>query len=135
MLFPPSPHYLLFQARVQRASITNSFVPGRVVLRDLLAREGIPGLFKGLTTKICIVGPKLIFSFTVFQQVMALTDRVMRRSSPSTEESPYLYHAPTQSSFRITARYTTPREMAKTQTVVLADEAEEMVDDDSFGNE
>lgn len=40
---------------------------GFKVVRDLMAEEGLYAFFKGLTPKIGLIGPKLIFSFTVAQ--------------------------------------------------------------------
>ena len=37
------------------------------VLTDLVKEEGVHAFFKGLTPKIGLIGPKLVFSFTVAQ--------------------------------------------------------------------
>jgi len=37
--------------------------------------EGMGAFFKGLTPKLLVVGPKLIFSFTVAQQMMGFFER------------------------------------------------------------
>ncbi|KAL3816301.1 hypothetical protein ACHAXA_008109 [Cyclostephanos tholiformis] len=44
---------------------------GGAIFKRLINNEGIGGLFKGLTPKLIVVGPKLIFSFTVAQQVIS----------------------------------------------------------------
>eukprot|EP00594_Rhizosolenia_setigera_P008334 CAMPEP_0178958646 /NCGR_PEP_ID=MMETSP0789-20121207/11760_1 /TAXON_ID=3005 /ORGANISM="Rhizosolenia setigera, Strain CCMP 1694" /LENGTH=318 /DNA_ID=CAMNT_0020641379 /DNA_START=53 /DNA_END=1009 /DNA_ORIENTATION=- len=44
---------------------------GTQILKKLIQNEGISGFFKGLTPKIMVVGPKLIFSFTVAQHTIA----------------------------------------------------------------
>lgn len=60
--------YFHEQARVQRSSI-DAHMTGTQHLRQLLAVEGPCALFKGLSTKMAVVGPKLMLSFTVFNQV------------------------------------------------------------------
>lgn len=45
---------------------------GMKVIGDLLKQEGVRGFFKGLTPKVLVVGPKLIFSFTVAQHSIPL---------------------------------------------------------------
>ena len=40
------------------------------ILKNLLKNEGYTALFKGLVPKITVVGPKLIFSFTVAQKMI-----------------------------------------------------------------
>lgn len=41
------------------------------VITDLLREEGMHAFFKGLTPKIGLIGPKLVFSFTVAQWLIA----------------------------------------------------------------
>ncbi|CAM9676971.1 unnamed protein product [Ectocarpus sp. 4 AP-2014] len=48
---------------------------GMVIVRKLLATEGPGAFFKGLTPKIIVVGPKLIFSFTVAQRLISFLER------------------------------------------------------------
>lgn len=43
---------------------------GMQVVRELLKNEGARGFFKGLTPKVLVVGPKLIFSFTLAQSLI-----------------------------------------------------------------
>mmetsp|Transcript_5691 Transcript_5691/g.10287 ORF Transcript_5691/g.10287 Transcript_5691/m.10287 type:complete len:320 (+) Transcript_5691:14-973(+) len=43
---------------------------GATIFKRLIENEGIGGLFKGLTPKLLVVGPKLIFSFTVAQHLI-----------------------------------------------------------------
>ena len=45
---------------------------GYQILRDLLRKEGPRALFKGLVPKVLVVGPKLVFSFTIAQHTIAL---------------------------------------------------------------
>ncbi|KAH9014337.1 mitochondrial carrier [Lactarius pseudohatsudake] len=49
------------------ASITTS---GVTIIRDLLRDEGATAVFKGLTPKILVVGPKLVFSYTIAQSLI-----------------------------------------------------------------
>eukprot|EP00903_Cladosiphon_okamuranus_P010445 g9881.t1 len=48
---------------------------GVTVVRKLLATEGPGAFFKGLAPKIIVVGPKLIFSFTVAQRLISFLER------------------------------------------------------------
>ena len=50
---------------------------GGAIFKRLIKNEGIGGLFKGLTPKLIVVGPKLIFSFTVAQQVISYFEHVL----------------------------------------------------------
>lgn len=47
---------------------------GRRIVTDLLRHEGPRAFFKGLTPKLLVVGPKLVFSFTVAQKMIAAID-------------------------------------------------------------
>ncbi|TDH71843.1 hypothetical protein CCR75_005245 [Bremia lactucae] len=49
----------------------NSPKSGMTVVRELLRAEGPGALFKGLIPKLSVVGPKLVFSFTVAQHLIA----------------------------------------------------------------
>lgn len=48
---------------------------GVVIIRNLLKHEGVSALFKGLIPKLLIVGPKLIFSYTV---AMSVTNHIQK---------------------------------------------------------
>lgn len=50
----------------------NSGESGFQILRDLLKKEGPGALFKGLVPKVLVVGPKLVFSFTIAQHTIAM---------------------------------------------------------------
>ena len=50
---------------------------GGTIFKRLIKNEGIGGLFKGLTPKLIVVGPKLVFSFTVAQQVISYFEHVL----------------------------------------------------------
>ncbi|KAI0225342.1 high copy suppressor of abf2 [Massospora cicadina] len=43
---------------------------GLSIVRSMVRKEGLRSFFKGLTPKLLVVGPKLIFSFTVAQQLI-----------------------------------------------------------------
>lgn len=50
---------------------------GYQILRDLLRKEGPKALFKGLVPKLLVVGPKLVFSFTIAQHTIAMFEEKM----------------------------------------------------------
>jgi hypothetical protein len=49
------------------------------IFRRLIQNEGVGGLFKGLTPKLLVVGPKLIFSFTVAQHLIGYFEHVLKK--------------------------------------------------------
>lgn len=57
----------------------NSGESGSKILRDLLAKEGPSALFKGLVPKVLVVGPKLVFSFTIAQHTIAMFEEMFAR--------------------------------------------------------
>lgn len=59
----------VIKTRIQNRPF-NSPESGTSILSKLIKNEGIGGLFKGLTPKIMVVGPKLIFSFTIAQHTI-----------------------------------------------------------------
>jgi len=59
------------KTRIQNANFEHK-VSGVTVLRELLKNEGPLALFKGLTPKILVVGPKLVFSYTLAQSLIPL---------------------------------------------------------------
>lgn len=54
----------------------NSGESGFQILRDLLRKEGPGALFKGLVPKVLVVGPKLVFSFTIAQHTIAMFEDI-----------------------------------------------------------
>jgi hypothetical protein len=40
------------------------------IVRNMYKQEGIGGFFKGAIPKVAVVGPKLIFSFTLAQYLI-----------------------------------------------------------------
>ncbi|CAN0095928.1 unnamed protein product [Discosporangium mesarthrocarpum] len=63
----------VIKTRIQSRSF-DSPESGLKILRNLITNEGPGGLFKGLVPKIVVVGPKLIFSFTVAQRLISFLE-------------------------------------------------------------
>ncbi|KAI5986194.1 mitochondrial carrier protein [Pisolithus albus] len=59
------------KTRIQNANFEHK-VPGVTVVKDLLRNEGPLAFFKGLTPKILVVGPKLVFSYTLAQSLIPM---------------------------------------------------------------
>lgn len=59
------------KTRIQNANFEHK-VPGVTVVKDLIRNEGLLAFFKGLTPKILVVGPKLVFSYTLAQSLIPL---------------------------------------------------------------
>ncbi|KAK0531945.1 high copy suppressor of abf2 [Tilletia horrida] len=59
------------KTRIQNANFETN-VGGAAIIRDMIKNEGIGAFFKGLTPKILVVGPKLVFSFTLAQSLIPL---------------------------------------------------------------
>ncbi|VDB83323.1 unnamed protein product [Peniophora sp. CBMAI 1063] len=57
------------KTRIQNANFETK-TSGVTVIKDLLRDEGPVALFKGLTPKILVVGPKLVFSYTIAQSLI-----------------------------------------------------------------
>lgn len=60
----------VIKTRIQNRPF-NSPESGFSITRKLIQNEGFGGFFKGLTPKLVVVGPKLVFSFTVAQHTIA----------------------------------------------------------------
>ena len=58
------------KTRIQNADFGVAAQSGRTVVKELLKNEGPTALWKGLTPKILMVGPKLVFSMTVAQVII-----------------------------------------------------------------
>lgn len=56
----------VIKTRVQNRAFSDPRT-GMALVRDLVREEGVHAFFKGLTPKIGLIGPKLIFSWTVAQ--------------------------------------------------------------------
>ncbi|GAA5856617.1 hypothetical protein JCM3775_003686 [Rhodotorula graminis] len=61
----------VIKTRIQNQNF-ESKVGGMTVVRELIKNEGASAFFKGLTPKVLVVGPKLIFSFTLAQTLIPL---------------------------------------------------------------
>ncbi|GAA5861610.1 hypothetical protein JCM1840_005204 [Sporobolomyces johnsonii] len=61
----------VIKTRIQNQNF-ESKVGGMQVVRDLIKNEGFSAFFKGLTPKVLVVGPKLIFSFTLAQTLIPM---------------------------------------------------------------
>jgi len=59
------------KTRIQNANFERK-VHGITVIKDLIKNEGPTAFFKGLTPKILVVGPKLVFSYTLAQSLIPL---------------------------------------------------------------
>ncbi|RXW19567.1 hypothetical protein EST38_g6297 [Candolleomyces aberdarensis] len=59
------------KTRIQNANFERK-VSGVTVVKELLKNEGATAFFKGLTPKILVVGPKLVFSYTLAQSLIPL---------------------------------------------------------------
>nr|GAT61132.1 mitochondrial carrier protein [Mycena chlorophos] len=59
----------VIKTRIQNANFENN-VSGFTALRELVKNEGPTAFFKGLTPKILVVGPKLVFSYTLAQSLI-----------------------------------------------------------------
>ncbi len=52
------------KTRIQNANFSST-QSGMSIIRDMIKQEGMGSFFKGLTPKILVVGPKLVFSYTM----------------------------------------------------------------------
>lgn len=52
---------------------------GFQILKDLMKKEGPGALFKGLVPKVLVVGPKLVFSFTIAQHMIGLFEETFTK--------------------------------------------------------
>ncbi|EIW72879.1 hypothetical protein TREMEDRAFT_70844 [Tremella mesenterica DSM 1558] len=57
------------KTRIQNANFTSN-VSGMTIIKDMIRQEGFSAFFKGLTPKILVVGPKLVFSYTLAQSLI-----------------------------------------------------------------
>ena len=66
----------VIKTRIQNKSFSSTD-SGLSILNDLVRNEGFSAFFKGLSPKIIVVGPKLVFSFTIAQQMMSYFEKLM----------------------------------------------------------
>lgn len=64
------------KTRIQNANF-DSKVGGTTIIKEMIKNEGVGSFFKGLTPKILVVGPKLVFSFTLAQSLIPLFGKYM----------------------------------------------------------
>lgn len=57
------------KTRIQSGTFGNQ--GGTKIMKNIMQQEGVGGLFKGAAPKVFAVGPKLVFSFTIAQSLMA----------------------------------------------------------------
>ena len=67
----------VIKTRIQNRPF-NSPESGASIFNNLIKNEGVGGLFKGLTPKLLVIGPKLIFSFTIAQHTIAYFEQKWR---------------------------------------------------------
>lgn len=72
----------VIKTRMQKADFGTG-ESGVQILKDLLRREGPGALFKGLVPKVLIVGPKLVFSFTIAQHMISIFEKSFENQRPS----------------------------------------------------
>ncbi|EJK65719.1 hypothetical protein THAOC_13397 [Thalassiosira oceanica] len=51
---------------------------GASIFKRLIQNEGVGALFKGLTPKLLVVGPKLVFSFTIAQHMIGYFEQALK---------------------------------------------------------
>ncbi|TIC05834.1 hypothetical protein E3Q16_01717 [Wallemia mellicola] len=59
------------KTRIQQANFETN-TSGVTVIKDIIKNEGPSAFFKGLTPKILVVGPKLVFSYTLAQTLIPM---------------------------------------------------------------
>jgi hypothetical protein len=64
----------VIKTRIQKADFDKQ-QSGITIMNNLIKEEGPSALFKGLTPKILVVAPKLIFSFTIAQWLIAKIEK------------------------------------------------------------
>ncbi|KAJ1901661.1 high copy suppressor of abf2 [Kickxella alabastrina] len=74
----------VIKTRIQARSFENP-ESGMVILRKMVQQEGFGAFFKGLTPKILVVGPKLVFGFTLAQWFIPAFDRILRGGKAANE--------------------------------------------------
>lgn len=52
---------------------------GASIFNRLIQNEGVGALFKGLTPKLLVVGPKLVFSFTIAQHMIGYFEQALKK--------------------------------------------------------
>lgn len=65
----------VIKTRIQKNAFSETRTSGFTIIASLIKNEGFGAFFKGLTPKMLVVGPKLVFSFTIAQQLMSFIDK------------------------------------------------------------
>ena len=68
----------IVKTRLQNTNFGESSPGGIKVFGSIVANEGPTALFKGITPKLIVVGPKLIFSFTIAQTLISRFERTFK---------------------------------------------------------
>lgn len=66
----------VIKTRIQKDAFAETQQSGFVIVGNLLKNEGPGAFFKGFAPKLLVVGPKLIFSFTIAQQLMGFFSKL-----------------------------------------------------------
>ncbi|SCZ96424.1 BZ3500_MvSof-1268-A1-R1_Chr8-2g10184 [Microbotryum saponariae] len=66
----------VIKTRIQNQNFENK-VGGMTIVRELIKNEGFSAFFKGLTPKVLVVGPKLVFSYTLAQTLIPIFSKYM----------------------------------------------------------
>ncbi|KAJ2005815.1 high copy suppressor of abf2 [Coemansia thaxteri] len=77
----------VIKTRIQARSF-DSPESGMTILRRMVQQEGLSSFFKGLTPKILVVGPKLVFGFTLAQWFIPTFDRMLKGGSSGAAGAP-----------------------------------------------
>ncbi|GAA95235.1 uncharacterized protein L969DRAFT_92502 [Mixia osmundae IAM 14324] len=67
----------LIKTRIQNQDFKTG-TGGVVIIKDLIKNEGFSAFFKGFVPKVLVVGPKLVFSFTVAQSMIPMFTNMVR---------------------------------------------------------
>ncbi|KAJ1734594.1 high copy suppressor of abf2 [Coemansia sp. RSA 2049] len=74
----------VIKTRIQARSFDNP-ESGMSIIRKMVQQEGFSSFFKGLTPKLLVVGPKLVFGFTLAQWFIPTFDAMLKGSSASSD--------------------------------------------------
>lgn len=64
----------VIKTRIQKRDFSDK-TGGVKILTDMVKNEGFGAFFKGFVPKLLVVGPKLVFSFTIAQQLISMFDK------------------------------------------------------------
>lgn len=66
----------VIKTRIQNRNFDNP-ESGRRILKNMIQHEGFSSFFKGLTPKLLMTGPKLVFSFWLAQTLIPAFNKVL----------------------------------------------------------